>query len=97
MKIKGRESYLAGRVLLIAPIANHYICNVSAKPGHYTLKTALFTCGKYGSALSSCTNILQTHRGFTGYEKVNRSYKEKHREREKKRELGQTGEFFHKQ
>lgn len=34
--------YLAGCMLFILPIANHNICNVSAKAGDYTLKTALF-------------------------------------------------------
>lgn len=34
--------YLAGCMLFILPIANHNICNVSAKTGDYTLKTALF-------------------------------------------------------
>lgn len=34
--------YLAGSMLFILPIANHNICNVSAKAGDYTLKTALF-------------------------------------------------------
>lgn len=29
-------------MLFILPIANHNICNVSAKAGDYTLKTALF-------------------------------------------------------
>lgn len=33
--------YLAGRMLFILPIANHNICNVSAKAGDYTFKTAL--------------------------------------------------------
>lgn len=34
--------YLAGCMLFILPIANHNICNVSAKTGDYTLKTAFF-------------------------------------------------------
>lgn len=41
-KRSGNVIYLTGRMLLILAIANHDICNVSAKAGHNTLKTALF-------------------------------------------------------
>lgn len=37
-----RHVYLAGGMLLVLPIANHNIRNVSAITGDYTLKTALF-------------------------------------------------------
>lgn len=37
-----KHVYLAGGMLFVLPIANHNICNVSAKTGDYTLKTALF-------------------------------------------------------
>lgn len=42
VKVHKSFVYLAGRMLFILPIANHNICNVSAKAGDYTLKTALF-------------------------------------------------------
>lgn len=42
VRVQKQFVYLAGRMLFILPIANHNICNVSAKTGDYTLKTALF-------------------------------------------------------
>lgn len=42
VKVQEMFVYLAGCMLFILPIANHNICNVSAKAGDYTLKTALF-------------------------------------------------------
>lgn len=42
VKVQKLFVYLAGGMLFILSIANHNICNVSAKAGDYTLKTALF-------------------------------------------------------
>lgn len=42
VKVQVSFVYLAGGMLFILSIANHNICNVCAKAGDYTLKTAFF-------------------------------------------------------
>lgn len=52
--------YLAGCMLFILPIANHNICNVSAKTGDYTLKTALFAWRQTdGLSQDTCVHVTE--------------------------------------